>query len=1175
MRRYPVLVAVLLLLLSAAAVHSVKIGYHGIDAALISGPIDLSPAQAAPDNGSFGPASHIAVPFIDHNGGKGAVGVITAGNTSLTCLIYGFDNGSAIPRELFWDTDADGDGVPDLVITDMSGRIYLLGSDFPEAVVQLSPDDAVLKDKNGTLDLADVSGDGIADLLVLEDGGSRLRVVQGPLDGPSGSFELELPFDCSVLDPGPDLTGDGLPELVLSGDDGVNSTLIVYDGASLTLIASLPIPGRVSCMDHGDLNGDGTDDMLLLLPGTPPEGSMMVLLGNGIRGTTLDPAYDWSIEGEPTAPIHDGMMLSFIDLDGDMASDIIVGDPSWDGGRGRVSLFYGGSEMDLSTDRRYAFPDADILGSAPDSGCGGLLISSLDHDGDMLPDIFFNNGPQLLRWALPANSPPDQPLVLRFVEPGTDTTMERAQIGESIGIRLVATGGGVSYPDIVRVLVRSKGVSGTSSWMLLKETGADTSLYTGMVRLLDGTMPGRSISVNQGDILTLSMGDVVSGQLLVMGRTGQDDPPYIGPPEANITAIEGTPFSLELHAYDPEDDPIEWSVKGLPSWMEHEEGLLSGTPGDIDVGTYDITVNVTANGKNGSLEFSISVLNLPPVLQPISVPSSVMESEVYSGSFRTDGTLSALTFSGPVDRSWLVMFPNGTLSGIPRNADVGTWQFKTTAYDLQAVNISYEWSVIVENALPVIEVPFIGPVKEGSTLLMDLNETNEGDGSTLYFLVGAPEGMALNRTSGVISYIVPYGSDSISFRAGVTDGHGGSDRVDVEIEVIPSAPVLLTELPFVLKAGEVLHIDLASTGEGSTDIVYSLDRELPFLHPGSTFSTSGTFSMRPWNVDIGRYVLNISIGTNAPSLTVHRWEITVVGNDSFTDPSILLSTMGQKGSSLSLRVLGTNGSLPLKGARLMVIGTSDKQVIRTLDLQGLLGSTIVLDVSGLNGSFVITAEMELLDTEDGNRTLNSSIKIELSKGEGDQNGLSWVILVIFIAMISIILLVLLGVLLSIERTSYNLQSFFASGSSKNDEVILSLIQRRPGVRFRELLNEIAMDRRDLVSGLLSLSSSGHIRAVPDGTRLRFLPTVGSFVRGPLALDRSQGMLLDLLKGGAELTVTELSEKSGLSIRSVNKELSLLALKDAVSTKGKGSDRRFYLDRRQRARLSSWARSGKL
>jgi predicted transcriptional regulator len=285
--------------------------------------------------------------------------------------------------------------------------------------------------------------------------------------------------------------------------------------------------------------------------------------------------------------------------------------------------------------------------------------------------------------------------------------------------------------------------------------------------------------------------------------------------------------------------------------------------------------------------------------------------------------------------------------------------------------------------------------------------------------------------------------------------------------------------------------------------------------------------------------------------------------------------MGQKGSSLALRVVGTNGSLPLNGARLIIVRASDQQVVRALDLKGLIGSTIVLDVPGLNGSFVITAEMELLDTKDGNRTLSSSIKIELRKGKEDQNGLSWVIIAISILLISIILLVLLGVLLSIERTSYRLQSFFASGSSRNDEVILSLVQRRVGVRFRELQGELAMDRRELVSGLLSLTSSGHIRAVPDGLMLRFLPTVGSFVRGPLALDRSQGMILDLLKGGAELTSSELSERSGLSVRSVNKELSLLALKDAISAKGKGSEKRFYLDRKQRARLSSWARSGKL
>ncbi len=433
--------------------------------------------------------------------------------------------------------------------------------------------------------------------------------------------------------------------------------------------------------------------------------------------------------------------------------------------------------------------------------------------------------------------------------------------------------------------------------------------------------------------------------------------------------------------------------------------------------------------------------------------------------------------------------------------------------------------------------------------------------------------MTLNRTTGVISYIVPYAKERVTFRAGVTDGHGGSERADVDIEVISSGPVLITKLPSVLKGGAVVQIDLSSTGEGTPGFTYSLDRELPFIHTSQTFSTNGGFSVRPWNMDSGQYVLNISLGTTSTSLTLHRWSFTVVENASFIDPFIAVDSLGQNGGSLALRVTGSNGSLPLGGAMLTVRTDPGQQIITTIDLLGQLGSTIDIDVSGLNGSLMILVEMELRDTVDGNRTISSSITVELKDDDGNDR-ISGTIMVVLIVLILLFLLVILGVLLSVERTSYRLQSFFASGSSKNDEVILSLIQRRPGVRFRELQEGIAISRRELVSGLLSLTSSGHIRGVPDGTVLRFLPTVGSFVRGPLALDRSQGMLLDLLKGGAELTISELSSRSGLSVGSVNRELSLLALKDAVSTKGKGSDKRFYLDRKQKARLSSWARSGK-
>jgi len=78
----------------------------------------------------------------------------------------------------------------------------------------------------------------------------------------------------------------------------------------------------------------------------------------------------------------------------------------------------------------------------------------------------------------------------------------------------------------------------------------------------------------------------------------------------------GDPFQSEVPCLRPENDLIEWGIRGLPTWLDHEEGLLTGTPTDADVGIYRTTVNVTANSKNGSLELTITVLNIPPWSSP-------------------------------------------------------------------------------------------------------------------------------------------------------------------------------------------------------------------------------------------------------------------------------------------------------------------------------------------------------------------------------------------------------------------------------------------------------------------------------------------------------------------------------------------------------------------------------
>ena len=81
--------------------------------------------------------------------------------------------------------------------------------------------------------------------------------------------------------------------------------------------------------------------------------------------------------------------------------------------------------------------------------------------------------------------------------------------------------------------------------------------------------------------------------------------------------------------------------------------------------------------------------------------------------------------------------------------------------------------------------------------------------------------------------------------------------------------------------------------------------------------------------------------------------------------------------------------------------------------------------------------------------------------------------------------------------------------------------------------------------------------------------MGSFVDGPLALNRHQETIAKVLFERKKMTHQELSDDTGISKKRLKREASLMELKGALSErKGKGGPE-YFLASKQKKRIKDW------
>ncbi|MGA1792521.1 MAG: putative Ig domain-containing protein [Thermoplasmatota archaeon] len=670
---------------------------------------------------------------------------------------------------------------------------------------------------------------------------------------------------------------------------------------------------------------------------------------------------------------------------------------------------------------------------------------------------------------------------------------------------------------------------------------------------------------------------------------GQDGIPTRAEASYTFNAKEDEPFNAFLQDVNISGEDLIWTFVDKPGWVEMNSGLLFGTPGNDDVGYTNFTVNVTSTTEQVLVDVSISVANTPPLLVEGSVAPMGWEDQDYVSKFdlREDGDKWEVRMkqSGPWNTTWLEIDRTGRISGTPRNVHVGNWTVNLTLDDLNGGIVYYEWTITVVNELPNITVKDYGLVQEWVEKTIDFDCRSEGDGATYYQVIRDDFGGTLDPVTGKFTFLPGLSARTRGvLEVESLDIFGGKDLSRLEITINNTPPRLLSELPKVFKAGEEVLIDLDSNDEIGF-VNYQLFQGAILFSDGSgtdEFISNGKLRILPWNMDVGQYSYWISLTDAYYSVRMYPWNFTVIENSSFNDPEVSIEVLsvsndlvrvnlhvdpsGQKfykGSS------GNDESINYSGVFVTYPGSHQGLALKEFDPENV--TIVEVPISNISGLVNLTVIVRFEHLDGSSRVISNSVQIEIPPidrdGDGNAGSFPWWLIIILFLILSLTLIAM--ALTMVEKTSYAAQMAIFRGGTIDEEPVLSLVHERPGIHFKELLEYSNFSRRDLVSTLVHLERTGTVRPIPDGTLVRFYPTVGSFVDGPLVLNKQQERIAVSLLDVVKLSHQELSDATGISKKKLERETSLISLKGILRKRNGREGPEYYMSAKEKKRLREW------
>jgi hypothetical protein len=230
---------------------------------------------------------------------------------------------------------------------------------------------------------------------------------------------------------------------------------------------------------------------------------------------------------------------------------------------------------------------------------------------------------------------------------------------------------------------------------------------------------------------------------------------------ANQSAYEGQAFSLNAASHftaPAAGDTLTYSGS-LPTGLsiDHNTGVISGTPTDGDFGNHTVTVTATdSHGKAVSETFHLAVGDSGPTATVIADQSGY-EGQAFSlnaaGHFTAPAAGDTLTYSGSLPTGLSIDAHTGIISGTPTDSDFGNNTVTVTATDTHGKAISESFHLAVGDSGPTATAITNQSGYEGQAFSLNVAShfTAPAAGDTLTYSASLPAGLSIDPHTGMIS----------------------------------------------------------------------------------------------------------------------------------------------------------------------------------------------------------------------------------------------------------------------------------------------------------------------------------------------------------------------------------------------------------------------------------------
>jgi RHS repeat-associated protein len=480
-----------------------------------------------------------------------------------------------------------------------------------------------------------------------------------------------------------------------------------------------------------------------------------------------------------------------------------------------------------------------------------------------------------------------------------------------------------------------------------------------------------SVSVSDGQGGT----DTQSWTVNISNSTANRLPTITSVPDT-VTNLEKV-YRYQLAGTDPDGDYLLWSLDNAPKGMviDAKTGGLSWQPTPEQVGEHTVAVRVTdALGSYTGQEYSLKVtgINTPPAI--VSIPATVAG---VNGTYKyqvlgTDPENDALRYSlGTKPEGMKIDARTGLIEWTPGANAVGSHEVEVLATDTQGAVGNQRFAVSVGTAAingpPTVVSTPVFAASLGSQYSYQVQATDPDGGSLTYQLLKAPAGMAINATTGLLTWDNPTaGNHQIAVGAVDAGGLGAAQGFTLTARA-NSTPVIPNIPPQQVASGQPYHYDLKANDAEGDLLSYSLLQS----PSGMTVDKFGRISWVPKSSDVGTtkpvqiavtdtfgktvtvsYNLSVVADTSAPKVNIVASKNTVNIGDSVTFTVNAVDNV--KVESLGLTVNGTP----------VVLDAQGQASVKVNNLGNFTAVATALDAAGNAGT--ATQTVAAIDTSDVN-----------------------------------------------------------------------------------------------------------------------------------------------------------------------------------------------------------------